>query len=139
MATAESVVSKYPYLKFLWYLYCFLFTIYWFRHSTIILSKGLSKLTDNGTWQARVGIFFVLGPVIRLKRQTRQFPFLQNPVYFSLMLIFSFAKFILNDAYHAYNYMLTFKTLFVFNNQIKITKLVIFLVSLYYKFSFSIW
>ena len=48
MATAESVVSKYPYLKFLWYLYCFLFTIYWFRHSTTILSKGLSKLIDNG-------------------------------------------------------------------------------------------
>ena len=67
MATAESIVSKYPYLKFLWYLYCFLFTIYWFRHSTIILSKGLSKLIDNGTWQARVGIFFVLRPVIRLK------------------------------------------------------------------------
>ena len=48
MATAESIVSKYPYLKFLWYLYCFLFTIYWFRHSTTILSKGLSKLIDNG-------------------------------------------------------------------------------------------
>ena len=55
------------------------------------------------------------------------------------MLIFSFAKFPLNDVYHAYNYMLTFKTLSVFNNQIKITKLIIFLVSLYYKFSFSIW
>ena len=64
---------------------------------------------------------------------------MQNPVYFSLMLIFSFAKFPLNDVYHAYNYMLTFKTLSVFNNQIKITKLIIFLVSLYYKFSFSIW
>ena len=30
---------------------------------------------DNGTWQARVGIFFALKPVLKWKSKTRVFPF----------------------------------------------------------------
>ena len=35
--------------------------------------------------------------------------FLENPVYFSLMLIFNFGKFLLNNAYHVFNCTLTEK------------------------------
>ena len=71
----------------------------------------LSMPIDNGIWQARVGIFFALKLVLKWKSKTREFPFLQNPVYFSLMLIFNFGKFLLNNAYHAYKCMLTEKNL----------------------------
>ena len=66
---------------------------------------------DNVTWQGRVGIFFALKPVFKWKSKTREFPFLKYPVYFSLMLIFNFGRFLLNNAYHAYNCMLTEKFL----------------------------
>ena len=35
---------------------------------------------DNGTWQARVGIFFALKPALKWKSKTREFSSLQNPV-----------------------------------------------------------
>ena len=86
---------------------------------------------DNGTWQARVGIFFALKPVLKWKSETREFPFLQNPVYFSLMLIFNFGRFLLNNAYHAYNCMFTETFLKPFSYSIiklpKITKVIVFL------------
>ena len=37
---------------------------------------------DNGTWQAKVGIPFALKPVLKWKSKTREFFFLQNPLYF---------------------------------------------------------
>ena len=66
---------------------------------------------DNSTWQARVGIFFILKPVLKWKSKTREFSFFQNPVYFPVMLIFNFGRLLLNNAYHAYNCMLTEKFL----------------------------
>ena len=86
---------------------------------------------DNGTWQARVGIFFALKLVLKWKSKTREFPFLQNPVYFSLMLIFNFFRFPLNNVYHAYNCMLTEQFLKPYLYSIiklpKITKVIAFL------------
>ena len=52
---------------------------------------------DNGTWQARVGAFFALKPVLKWKSKTREFPFLQNPLYFFFMLIFNYGKCLLNN------------------------------------------
>ena len=57
----------------------------------------LSMLIDNGTWQARVGIFYILKPFIKCKSKTWEFPFPQHPGYFSLMLIFYFGKFLLEE------------------------------------------
>ena len=83
---------------------------------------------DNGTWQARVDIFFGLKPVLRWKSKTTVFLFLQNPVYFSLMLIFNFGRFLLNNAYHAYNCMLTeMPYLFSIIKLPKITKVIVLL------------
>ena len=85
---------------------------------------------DNGTWQARVDIFFALKLVLKWKSKTREFPFLQNPVYFSLMLIFNFSRFLLNNAYHAYKCMLIEKFLKPYLYSIsklpKITKVIVF-------------
>ena len=86
---------------------------------------------DNGTWQARVGVFLALKLVLKWKSKTREFPFLQNPVYFSLMLTFNFSRFLLSNAYHAYNCMLTEKMLKPYLYSIitlsKITKIIDFL------------
>ena len=90
---------------------------------------------DNGTWQARGGIFFALKPVIKWKSKAREFPFLQNPAYFTLMLTFNCGKFLLNNAYHAYKCMLTKNFLKHYLCSIiklpKITKVIIFFASLY--------
>ena len=98
---------------------------------------------DTGTWQARVGIFFALKAALKWKSKTREFPFLQNPVYFSLMLIFYFGRFILSNAYHAYNCMLTEKFLKPYLYSIiklpKITKVIVFFVSPHHKFTYSMW
>ena len=51
-------------------------------------------------WKARVGTFFPFKLVLKWKSRTRDFPFLQNSVYFSLYI----GKFLLNSAY---NCMLT--------------------------------
>lgn len=67
----------------------------------------LSIPKDNGTQQGRVGISYAL----KCKSKTREFPVSQHPVYLSLMSIFYFDKFLLDNAYHAFNYMLTEKFL----------------------------
>ena len=57
--------------------------------------------------------------------------FALKPVYFSLMLIFNFGKFLLNNTYHVYNCMLTEKLLKLYLSSIikllRITKVNIFL------------
>ena len=88
---------------------------------------------DNGTWQARVGIFFALKPVLKWKSKPTEFPYLQNLVYVSLTLIFYFGRFLLNNAYHVYNFMLTGKLLKPYLYSIiklpRITKVIVFCFS----------
>ena len=62
---------------------------------------------DNGACQARVGLFYVLKFFFKGRSKTKEFSFLQHPVYFSLILILYFGKFLLKNAYHAFNCMLT--------------------------------
>ena len=62
---------------------------------------------NNGTWKARVGIFYASKPFIKCKSKTREFHFSQHRIYFSPMLIFYFRKFHLKNAYQAFNCMLT--------------------------------
>ena len=62
--------------------------------------NNLFYLSMSIIWKARVGTFFPFKLVLKWKSRTRDFPFLQNSVYFPLYI----GKFLLNSAY---NCMLT--------------------------------
>lgn len=72
----------------------------------------LPILIDNGTWQAKAGIFYALKPFIECNSKPGSFFF-----FYSIQHIFPFCyfpyfgTFLLNNAYHAFKFMLTEKLL----------------------------
>ena len=70
----------------------------------------LSMPIDNVTWHARVGIFYTLKSLPKIKLNAKKFPVLTNPISFSLIFFWNAITFHLTNVQHVLDQVLTEKS-----------------------------
>ena len=70
----------------------------------------LAMLIDKLTWHARVGLFCALKSLLKVKLNAKKFPFLTNPICFSLIFFLNVIIVHLTNAQHVLDHVLTKKS-----------------------------
>ena len=70
----------------------------------------LSMPIDNVTWHARVGIFYTLKTLPKIKLNAKKFPVLTNPISFSLIFFWNAITLHLTNVQHVLDQVLTEKS-----------------------------
>ena len=70
----------------------------------------LSMPIDNVTWHARVGIFYTLKSLPKIKLNAKKFPVLTNPTSFSLIYFLIVIILHLINVHHVLDHILTKKS-----------------------------
>ena len=91
----------------------------------------LSMPIDNVTWHERVGIFYALKSLPKIKSNAKKFPVLTNPICFSLIIFLNVIILHLGNAQHVLDRVLTEKSeksfLCLVTKFLKLAKTIIFL------------
>ena len=70
----------------------------------------LSMPIDNVTWHVRVGIYYALKSLPKIKPNAKKFPVLTNPICFSLIVFLNVIILHLTNAQHVLDRVLTKKS-----------------------------